>query len=84
MNVANKMTVLNEITSLIVTAGAYDMIAYASFRDSRHMSEFMNSQMGWITGIIRVESMIVLDVKKLSFQLLTLGLPPAQNFHNIK
>lgn len=78
-NAASKMMALREITNLIKTAGAYDMIAYANFRDSRHMSEFMNSQIGQIAGIIRVESMIVLSAKKLSFRLLTLGLPPVQN-----
>ena len=73
---AAKLTALTEISNLIITAGSRDMIAYANFQDSRHMSKFINSQAGLIAGMIRVEAMIALDIKKVSFSLLTLGLEP--------
>ncbi len=76
---ATLLASLNEITHLIVTAGAYDMIAYAFFRDSGHMSEFIKDQMGRIDGIIRVETMLVLEIKKMLLGLLTLGLRPVQD-----
>lgn len=84
MNIAKKITAFKEVTSLIITAGAYDMIAYAVFRNSRHMSEFMNGQIGQITGIARVESMLVLDIKKVYYKILTLGLPLGENPHIMK
>ena len=73
---AAKLTALEEISNLIITTGSHDMIAYANFRDSRHMSDFIGGQMGQIEGVIRVEAMIILGVRKLSFSLLTLGLEP--------
>lgn len=73
---AAELSTVTEISNLIVTAGSHDMIAYAHFRDSRHMSEFINGRAGRIEGVIRVEAMIVLEVKKISFSLLTLGLDP--------
>jgi len=38
------------------------------------MSEFIKDQVGRIHGIIRVETMIVLEIKKTLLSLLTLGL----------
>jgi len=73
---ATLLASLNEITHLIITAGAYDMIAHAFFRDAGHMSEFTKDQMGRIDGIIRVETMLVLEIKKMLLSLLTLGLRP--------
>jgi len=77
---ATLLASLNEITALIITAGSYDMIAHAFFRDAGHMSEFIKDQVGCIDGIIRVETMIVLEIKKMLLSLLTLGLRPVQNF----
>ena len=76
---AAKLTTLSEISNLIITTGSHDMIAYANFRDSRHMSKFINQQAGRIEGVIRVEAMIVVDVKKMSFSLLSLGLEPVDS-----
>ena len=80
---AAKLTALTEISNLIITAGSHDMIAYANFRDSRHMSKFINDQAGPIAGVIRVESMIVLHIKKISFSLLNLGLQPVDGHNSI-
>ncbi|MFO8102323.1 MAG: Lrp/AsnC family transcriptional regulator [Dehalococcoidia bacterium] len=76
---AARLTELAEISNLIITAGSHDMIAYANFRDTHHMSEFINDQAGRIADIVRVEAVIVHGIKKLSFSLLTLGLEPAGN-----
>ncbi len=76
---AAKLTALTEVSNLIVTTGSHDMIAYANFRDSRHMSEVINDQAGSIAGVIRVEAMIVLHRKKISFSLLNLGLQPVDD-----
>lgn len=76
---AAKLTTLDEISNLIITTGSHDMIAYANFRDSRHMSEFISGEIGQISGIIRVEATIILGVRKLSFSLLSLGLEPVDD-----
>jgi len=76
---AAKLTALPEISNLIVSAGSHDMIAYANFRDPRHMSAFTNDQAGQITGVVRVEAVIVLGIKKISFSLLSLGLQPFED-----
>ncbi|MBM3131806.1 MAG: Lrp/AsnC family transcriptional regulator [Chloroflexi bacterium] len=73
---ATKLTAVKEISNLIVTAGAYDMIAYAFFRDPNHVSEFIRGQASRIDGIIRIEAILVLDVRKMSLQMLRLGLQP--------
>lgn len=75
---ASKLTALTEISNLIVTAGSHDMIAYANFRDHHHMSEFTNDQAGRIEEVVRVEAVIALAIRKISFSLLTLGLEPAE------
>lgn len=81
---AARLITLEEISNLIITTGSHDMIAYANFRDSRHMSDFIGGEVGQIAGIIRVEAMMILGVRKLSFSLLTLGLEPVQNSETSK
>jgi hypothetical protein len=44
------------------------------------MSEFIKDQVGCIDGIIRVETMMVLEIKKMLLSLLTLGFRPVQDF----
>ena len=56
-----------------------ELIAYANFKDSRHMSAFINDQAGQVAGVARVEAVIVLGVKKMSFSLLSLGLQPVED-----
>ncbi len=75
-SVAATLTALNEVSNLIITAGSHDMIAYANFRDSRHMSDFINDRAIRIPGVIRVESMIVHSTKKVVFSMLVQGLGP--------
>jgi len=79
---AEKLTALAEISNLIITAGSHDMIAYANFKDSRHMSEFINDQAGQIKGVLRVEAMIVHYIEKISFSILTLGLQPVSSYNS--
>ena len=43
------------------------------------MSEFINDQTARIAGVIKIESMIVHSVKKISFGMLTAGLEPVEN-----
>ncbi len=74
--VAHNLKAFGEISNLIITVGSHDMIAYANFRDTRHMSEFISQQTALIEGVIRIESMIVYSVKKISFSMLKLGLEP--------
>ncbi len=75
-SVAAALTDIHEASNLIITAGSHDMIAYTNFRDTRHMSDFINERVIRISGVIRVESMIVHSMKKVAFSMLTQGLEP--------
>jgi len=77
---ADKLKATDEISNMIITVGSHDMIAYANFRNTHHMSRFISEQTAQLAGVIRIEAMIVHSVKKISFSMLSLGLEPMDRF----
>ncbi len=66
-NVAEKLASYGNIRFVIITAGRYDVIAWAMFKESEDLSGFIRNELGNIRGLLSAETMIYLDIKKFSF-----------------
>ncbi len=67
--VAEELTAHERIQHVIISTGRYDIMAWAVFRDSEEMSDFVRGELGGISGIISHETVMSLRVAKGSFKL---------------
>ncbi|MBT4513227.1 MAG: Lrp/AsnC family transcriptional regulator [Chloroflexi bacterium] len=65
-NVAEKLASYGNIRFVIISAGRYDVIAWAMFKESEDLSDFIRNELGNIRGLLSAETMIYLDIKKFS------------------
>ena len=68
---ATKLADLPNIYLLVTTAGQQDIIIWTIFRSPTELSRFLSQDLGKVPGIISTETMIVLEMRKLSFSFVT-------------
>jgi len=67
--VAEQLASFPNVRYVIVTTGRYDIFAWAVFRNSEEMSNFVRAELGSISGIISHETVMSLRIAKGSFKL---------------
>lgn len=51
-----------------VSAGRYDILLEAFFRDHQHFLDFVSNRIGTLPGVNHIETSIILDVVKFSYE----------------
>ena len=64
LEVADRISALEEVIYLIVVSGAYDIIAEVVCRDQNHLLQFLTNRLYQIDGIRESESFIHLKIVK--------------------
>jgi len=64
LTVADQIAKLEEVIYLIVTSGAYDVIAEVICRDQTHLLQFLTEKLAPIDGVRETESFIHLKIVK--------------------
>ena len=62
--VAEKISALEEVIYLVLTAGAYDLFVEVVFRDNEHLLEFLSQRLRTIEGIRETETFMYLKIVK--------------------
>jgi len=75
-NVAAQLASFPNVRYIIVTTGRYDIFAWADFRDSEDLFNFVRKGLGSMSDLARAETMTSLKIAKSSWSLLT------ANYHN--
>jgi DNA-binding Lrp family transcriptional regulator len=70
-DVADKLKACPQILHIHLCTGRFNIVAWALFRDSEGLSEFILKDLGSISGIMHVETMFTLQEVKMSPRLLT-------------
>ena len=68
---ADKLSALPNVHLVIIAAGRHDIIIWTMFQTPTDLSTFLGSDLGGISGITSTETMIVLEMKKQSFDFLS-------------
>ena len=69
--VAHKLTVLDEMSWVSVTTGAFDIFAWATLDSPEALGNFLRTKVGTILGVQRTETFVNLSVKKRGLGLST-------------
>lgn len=69
----------DEIHYVSLTAGRYDIIAWGMFKSPKALSEFIQQKVASIPGIVRTETLIALDVRKITYGWLSVNFRPSEN-----
>jgi Lrp/AsnC family transcriptional regulator for asnA, asnC and gidA len=64
LEVAGRIAALEEVVYLVVTSGAYDIMAEVACRDHAHLLEFMTERLYQIEGVKQTESFVHLKIVK--------------------
>ncbi|NQT72373.1 MAG: Lrp/AsnC family transcriptional regulator [Chloroflexi bacterium] len=67
---ADRLSALPNVHLVIIAAGRHDIIIWTMFQTPADLSIFLGRELGGITGITSTETMIVLEMKKQSFDFL--------------
>ncbi|MBM4462736.1 MAG: Lrp/AsnC family transcriptional regulator [Chloroflexi bacterium] len=70
-DVAQIVARFDEVETVVVAAGRFQIIAWASFRDPKHIYGFLRSELGAIQGIVSYETLISLGATQSFPQLLS-------------
>jgi Lrp/AsnC family transcriptional regulator for asnA, asnC and gidA len=70
-DVAHTVAGFTEVETVVVSAGRFQIIAWASFRDPKHIYSFLRSELGTIHGILSHETLISLGATQSFPQLLS-------------
>ncbi|MFC2027564.1 Lrp/AsnC family transcriptional regulator [Chloroflexota bacterium] len=68
---ADRLSALSHVHLVIIAAGRHDIIIWTMFQTPTDLSTFLGSDLGAISGITSTETMIVLEMKKQSFDFLS-------------
>ena len=66
-DVAERLEALNSIHLVVTIAGRQDIFIWALFRDPSELSSFLSAELAKTPGMASTETLIVLDMKKISF-----------------
>lgn len=67
LDIANKLSALDEVVYIVVTAGAFDLLAEVVVRDDEHLLELLNSHIRPLDGVTRTESHVYLKLVKQTY-----------------
>lgn len=65
--VAEQLAKLEEVDYLVITAGAYDLLAEVVVADDDHLLELLNQRIRAIEGVTRTESFLYLRLAKQTY-----------------
>jgi len=68
---ATKLAELPNVYLVVTTAGQQDIIIWTIFQSPTELSGFLSQELGMVPGITSTETMIVLEMRKLSFSFVT-------------
>jgi hypothetical protein len=68
--VVAKVKELPNVHLLARVIGRYDLVVWTMFRHPNELSRFLGKELGAIPGILSVESLIGLELRKMSFSYL--------------
>lgn len=68
---ADRLSALSHVHLVIIAAGRHDIIIWTMFQTPTDLSTFLGTDLGAISGITSTETMIVLEMKKQSFDFLS-------------
>ena len=66
--VAGQLVARPEVRYLGISTGRYDILVEAFFSDQRHLLEFSSRTLGSIEGVTDVETSLILEVAKFSYE----------------
>lgn len=66
--VAEQLVARPEVRYLGISTGRYDIMIEAFFTDQRHLLEFSSRTLGSIDGVTDVETSLILEVAKFSYE----------------
>lgn len=66
--VAEALRAYPEVRYVGMSAGRYDIMVEAFFSDQEHLLDFVTDRLGSLTGIVDVETSIILKVVKFSYE----------------
>lgn len=69
--VANRIAACPRVSSVLLCSGRFNIVVYLSLPDQDHLLPFLSNELGAISGIRRVEQLIVLEVAKILPNLLS-------------
>ena len=69
--VSKALASCKNIHLVAISTGRYDIIIWALFKNPEDLSTFLRNELGSISGIVRSETMMNLEIKKLSFSYLS-------------
>ncbi len=72
-SVAEELASYDNVHFVIISTGRYDIIAWMMFQEPESLSDFLRIELGNISGLVSVETMINLKITKSSFTYLTGG-----------
>ncbi len=67
---ADKLTAFPCVHLVFTAAGRYDIVIYVLFKSSKELSRFLRTDIPKVAGIKSTESMMILEMHKMSFQFL--------------
>lgn len=65
--VADTLAAYKNVHFVIISTGRYDIIAWVMFQDPEDLSNFLRRELGKISGLTSVETMVNLKIIKASF-----------------
>ena len=69
---ADKLTAFPCVHLVFTAAGRYDIVIYVLFKSSRELSRFLRTELTKVAGITSTDTMMILEMYKMSFQYLAL------------
>ena len=81
-DVADKLAACPQVLHVHLCTGRFNIVAWALFRDSDDLANFLLKDLGAISGILHVETMLTLQEVKMSPRLLTDDKEP-RNLENL-
>jgi len=67
-DISRELKQQREVRYIGVSSGRYDIIVEAFFFDQRHLLDFISTRLGRIEGITSLETSVILDVVKFSYE----------------
>ena len=68
---ASKLAACRQIMHVHLCTGRFNIVAWALFRENEDLSSFISNELGYISGILQFETMLTLQLVKLSSSSLT-------------
>ncbi|MFC1920005.1 Lrp/AsnC family transcriptional regulator, partial [Chloroflexota bacterium] len=69
-NILEQLSAMHQVHIVVLTAGYYDILIWAVFHSTVELSDFITQELSSVPGIIRTETIINLDFKKLELSIL--------------